>query len=90
MTLRAKVAPKNLFLTRYRGTAASIPVSPSDKQLHFPGTEPRVANRLLCMTSLFLPLPQVSVVEPKDEPLVQEPYSEPKEVKQMQPMGQTM
>lgn len=46
------------------------------------------------MTSLFLPLPpslpQVSVVEPKDEPLVQEPYSEPKEVKQMQPMGQAM
>lgn len=36
------------------------------------------------------PSPQVSVVEPKDEPLVQEPYSEPKEVKQMQPMGQAM
>ena len=33
---------------------------------------------------------QVSVVEPKDEPLVQEPYSEPKEMKQMQPMGQAM
>ena len=86
------MAPKNLFLTRYRGTAASSPVSPSasDKELHFPGTEPRV----VCVTSLFLPLPpslpQVSVVEPKDEPLVQEPYSEPKEVKQMQPMGQAM